>query len=113
VRSKYQRQRQLWRRLFHIGVALILVICILAPYVELAVEFNGSIFATGYDSETTIAVLVLLLELVISLAGVLVYLFLNFGFFGRIAAKDLHYVSFESALVPEGPALSAPPPLRI
>ena len=110
--SKRQHKRQLGRRLFHIAIALILVICVLAPYVELAADFNSSIFATGYDNETTIAVLLLLLELVISLAGLLVYLFLKLGLFGRIAAKDWHHI-FELAVLPEGPALSAPPPLRI
>lgn len=110
--SKHQRKRHPGRRLFHIAIALILVFCVLAPYVESAVEFNNSIFATGYDNETTIAVLVLLLELVILLAGVLFYLFLNVAFFGRLTVKDWHYI-FESALVPEGPVSSASPPLRI
>ena len=107
-----KHQRKLGRRLFHIAVALILVICVLAPYLELAADFNNSIFNTGCDNETTIAVLVLLLELVISLAGILASLFLVLRLFGRIAVRDWYYV-FESALVPEGPAPSSPPPLRI
>jgi hypothetical protein len=108
-----QRNRKLRRRAFHIAIALILVICALSPFLESAVNWNDSVFATGYDGESTLAVLVLLLELVISFSGVLVYLSATAESGERIAARRWlvrpAYAAFRISL----PELSPPPPLRI
>jgi hypothetical protein len=107
-----ERNRQARRRAFHVAIALILVICAISPFVESAVNWNDSVFATGYDTESTLAILVLLLELVISLAGLLVFLCGNMQLGERVVIKH-------SSLGPESdfgfkiPELSPPPPLRI
>ena len=49
------------RRGFHILLALILVGCVLSPYVELATGWGQSICDTGYDTESTVAIIALLL----------------------------------------------------
>src|SRR5260370_28419502 len=71
LQKKRRRRSQLRRRALHAAIALILVICVLSPYLELAVDLNDSVFATGYDTETTVAILMLLLELVLSLTNLL------------------------------------------
>lgn len=56
------------RRWFHIAIALILLACAISPFVETAIHWNQSIFTTGHDTESTIAVIALLLVLALSLA---------------------------------------------
>lgn len=107
-----QRHRQIRRRAFHVAIALILVICAISPFLESAVNWNDSVFATGYDGESTLAVLVLLLELVISLAGVLVCLCQNTRLGERVVLKQ-SCLSRESGFSITIPELSPPPPLRI
>ena len=94
------------------AIALILVICALSPFLESAANWNDSVFATGYDGESTMAVLVLLLELVISLAGVLVC------FSAKTESGERITVEYSSAAWESGfrisiPELTPPPPLRI
>lgn len=61
------------RRGFHIVLALTLVACVLCPYVEVAVHCNQSIFDNGYDGESTVALIALLLILAFALAKLLAY----------------------------------------
>ncbi len=107
-----ERDRQVKRRAFHVAIALILMICAISPFVESAVNWNDTVFATGYDGESTMAVLVLLLELVISLAGLLVCFCRNTQWIERLVTKHLPLAceSDFSIVVAE---LSPPPPLRI
>ena len=107
-----QRSRKL-RRALHIVLALILVICALSPFLESAANWNDSVFATGYDGETTLAVLVLLLELVISLGGLLVCFSAIAESGERIAARHSLFRPPSSGFRISLPALSPPPPLRI
>jgi hypothetical protein len=107
-----QRNRQIRRRAFHVAIALILVICAISPFVESAVNWNDSVFATGYDTETTLAVLVLLLELVISLAGLLACLCRNLQLGERVVIK-YSWLTSESDFGTEIPELSPPLLLRI
>ena len=111
-RRERERDRQIRRRAFHVAIALILVICALSPFLETAVNWNDTVFATGYDGESTMAVLVLLLELVISLAGLLVCFCRNTQRIERLVAKHSPLASESdfSIIVAE---LSPPPPLRI
>jgi hypothetical protein len=60
------------RKGFHILLALTLVVCVLSPYAELALSWGQSLFDTGYDTETTVAVIALLLILAFALAKFLV-----------------------------------------
>lgn len=59
------------RRGFHIELALTLVACVLCPYVEGAIHWDQTIFDTGYDGESTVAIIALLLILVFVVATVL------------------------------------------
>jgi hypothetical protein len=60
------------RKGFHIFLALTLVVCVLCPYLELALNWGQSLLDTGYDTETTVAVIALLLILAFALAKFLV-----------------------------------------
>jgi hypothetical protein len=59
------------RRAFHVLLGLILVACVICPFVEFAIGWNDTIFTTGYDTESSVAVIMLLLELVLALATVI------------------------------------------
>jgi hypothetical protein len=107
-----ERDRQIRRRAFHVAIALILVICALSPFLESAVNWNDTVFATGYDGESSLAVLVLLLELVISLAGLLVCLCRDLRLGERVVIKHSG-VRFELGFRITIPELSPPPPLRV
>lgn len=107
-----ERDRQIRRRAFHVVIALILVICAISPFLESAVNWNDTVFATGYDGESTMAVLVLLLELVISLAGLLVCFCRNTQWIERVVIKHSLMAS-ESDFSLISAELSPPPPLRI
>ena len=107
-----ERKRQIRRRAFHAAIALILVICAISPFLESAVNWNDTVFATGYDGESSLAVLVLLLELVISLAGLLVCLCRNLQLGDRVVIKHSP-LTCESDFGIKIPELSPPTPLRI
>lgn len=107
-----QRSQQLRRRAFHVAIALVLVICALSPFLETAVNWNDTVFTTGYDGESTVAVLVLLLELVISLAGLLVCLCRIRQLGERIVIRHFSLIR-ELEFSFRIPELSPPLPLRI
>ena len=56
------------RKRFHILLALILLICAICPFVEIALDWDESVLTTGYDTESIVAVIGLLLILSLSLA---------------------------------------------
>lgn len=62
----------------HILVAVVLVACLLSPFVEIGVHSTGNIFRTGHDRETTLALLLLLVELATALGDFLVVLLAGF-----------------------------------
>jgi phosphatidylserine synthase len=72
------------RRGFHILLALILVVCALCPYAEFALNWNQSIFDTGYDGESTVAAIALLLILAFIIANLLAHFISD-----RAAAESL------------------------
>lgn len=60
------------RRGFHILLALTLLICVMSPYVEeFVLHSNQSIFDSGYDGESTVAVIALVVILAFALAKLL------------------------------------------
>jgi hypothetical protein len=61
------------RRVVHLVIAIFLA-CLLCPFVELAVHSNDSIFTDGYDTESAVALLLLVVELVLVLPRLLVLL---------------------------------------
>jgi peptidoglycan biosynthesis protein MviN/MurJ (putative lipid II flippase) len=114
--GKHQRSRQtrreFRRRVFHVVIAVILIACALSPFIESAMDMNDSVFATGYDNETTVAILVLLLELVLSLTKLLPSLCRNSQLSTAVVVeKSFVGPGFGSGIcIPE---LSPPVPLRI
>ena len=99
------------RRGFHILLALILVACVLSPYVELALNWGQSLFDTGYDTETTVAVIALILILAFALAALLAHFVAGITAQERLVDSRLisrTALDFISA-VPEFP----PPPLPL
>lgn len=99
---------------FHALVALILLSCAVCPFAEIVLHFNGSIFQHGYDTESTLALLLLVLELSFAIGRLLVALLprvvknlVRVYFFSDYLA--LSAPKFE-IVVPE---ISPPPPLRI
>ncbi len=100
------------RRRILILLASILVVCVLCPYVEDALDWNQSIFDTGYDSESTVAIIALLLILTFEFGSLLVY-------FLRDTTGEEHFVEPQGTLRylldfnPTVPDISPPLPLRI
>ena len=62
------------RRIFHVLIALVLVACVVSPFIESSLDCHDNVFSTGCDGESTLAIVVLLLELVLSLTSILVFL---------------------------------------
>ena len=62
------------RKVLHAALALILIACVVCPFVELAIGWNDTIFSTGCDTESLVAVVTLLLELALAIAGATVVL---------------------------------------
>ena len=96
----------------HILVALALFGCALSPFIETAIHWNGNIFQTGYDTESTVAVLLLLLELAYWIAKTFVVLFrlgLEKSSLVRLVRLTLPASDFATAL----PEIPPPLPLRI
>jgi hypothetical protein len=95
-----------------LALALALVACALCLFIETAIHWNGTIFQTGFDTESTVAVLLLLLELAYGLAQLFAVLlppvlrWLSFVYFEQL---EFHSLNFTSVL----PEISPPLPLRI
>jgi hypothetical protein len=75
------------RRILHVVIALVLLACVVSPFIESALDCHDNVFSTGYDGESTLAVVVLLLELVLSLASLLVFLSPNVQLEERVDAE--------------------------
>lgn len=78
----------------------------------MAIHWNSTIFQSGFDTESTVAVLLLLLELAYGLARLVLVILppllrrLSFVYFDRLAAETLNF----GTILPE---ISPPLPLRI
>jgi hypothetical protein len=81
------------RRIFHLLIALVLVACVVSPWVESALDCHDNMFSTGYDGESTLAIVVLLLELVLSLASLLIFLQPNGRQTERVNLEQSHLTS--------------------
>ena len=107
-----ERSVRVSRRALHAVMALILVVCLVCPYVETALGWDGNIFTTGNDSETTLAVIILLVELILALTGVLSVFLPNARANEHVAQKSSR-LTCESAFRFSCPDASPPVPLRI
>jgi hypothetical protein len=56
---------------FHTFIALILLVCLICPFAEMIVHSDGCIFVSGHDTESTLALLVLIVELAFALGKLL------------------------------------------
>jgi hypothetical protein len=100
------------RKMFHVLLAMILLACAVSPFVESALDCHDNLFSTGYDGETTLTVVVLLLELVLSLASLLVFLCPNMQLKERII-EEYQRLTSDSGFRIIVPDVSPPVPLRI
>ena len=100
------------RRIFHVLIALVLVACVVSPFVESALDCHDNMFSTGYDGESTLAVIVLLLELVLSLASLLV-LFWPTAQLGERVDTEPTCPTFALEFCIDVPDFSSSVPLRI
>ena len=99
------------RRHFHAIIVCLLLVCLICPFVELLCNSNGNIFQTGQDTETTVAVVLLLLELLF-----LIPLLCVFFVFGTLHIVDCSAGEPRRSLCPSfgiHPDLPPPIPLRI
>jgi len=96
------------------AVALALLGCAVCPFIEVIIHWNSSIFLTGHDTESTVAFLLLLIELSFAIGKLLACIAL-------VILRKLGIVSFLgfiAAVRPSSsqilPAISPPVlPLRI
>jgi len=99
-------------RAFHALVAVALLVCALCPFIELVLHSNNCIFFSGSDNESTLALLLLVMELAFALGRQLVVLLpralkkLSLVYSNRLALPALIFAT----VVPE---ISPPVPLRI
>lgn len=95
------------------AVALVLFGCMLCPFVEILLHWNGSIFVTGHDTESTVAFLLLLIELSVAIARSLVIILR--GVLGRLGVAFCSNRVAEIGFVLPSilPTISPPVPLRI
>ena len=100
------------RRRFHIFVALILLVCVICPYVETALDWNEGLFTTGYDTESIVAVIALLLTLSLMLAK-LMAVFLPARITNEPIVASRSSEKREHSFVFAIPEVSPPLPLRI
>ena len=61
------------RKVFHLVLGLILIACLICPFVEVANGWNDGLFSTGYDTESAVAIVMLLVELVLALGSAVAF----------------------------------------
>jgi hypothetical protein len=110
-----RRFRAMTLRGFHIVLALILVGCVLCPYVEFALDFNQSIFETGHDTESTIAIIALLLILAFLIASLIAHFIPASTAVESLVHSRLTLIGSALDFTSAAPEVSPPPllPLRI
>lgn len=97
---------------FHILIALALLICMICPFAEMAIHSDSCIFVSGDDNESTLALLLLVVELAFALGKLVVILIphiltkLSLVYSGRLTLPMENFT-----VVP--PDISPPLPLRI
>ena len=97
---------------FHVLVALILLVCAICPFVEMALDWDDSILTTGYDAESIVAVVALLLILSLSLAK-LMAVFLPSKMTNEPVVISQPPRKPDHSFVFDIPEVSSPLPLRI
>jgi hypothetical protein len=101
-------------RAFHTLVALALFGCALCPFIETALHWNGTIFQNGFDTDATLILLLLLLELSFVLGRLLIALLP--GVLNRLSLVSFNFDRFALAALNISvvlPEISPPLSLRI
>lgn len=101
------------RRGLYILLALILVVCLFCPYIEVVIGWNQTIFDTGYDTESTVAVIALLLILAFALASHLIDFPASTADEERLAASIVRLRPAPDFISTVPEVSPPPPPLRI
>ena len=97
---------------FHVSIGLGLLACAVCPVIEILCHTNDSIFQTGHDTETTLALLFLLLELTVAVLKLVIRIVSEV--LSRLCRLGPKRVSFlTAALEIVVPTPSPPLPLRI
>jgi hypothetical protein len=73
IRGDYRQMLGRRIKLVQSAVALTLLGCAFCPFVELLLHSNSSIFLTGHDTESSLAFLLLLIELSFAIAKLLAF----------------------------------------
>src|SRR5579862_2153746 len=82
---------------FHILIALVLLVCMVCPFAEMVFHSDNCIFVSGNDNESTLALVLLIVELAFALGKLLVVLLprfftkLNFVYFGQLTLPTLSF----------------------
>jgi len=111
----YSHRDMIFRKIrtFHAIVALVLFYCVLCPFVEIALHSNNCIFVSGHDTESTVALLLLIVELAFALGT------LSMVVVPHVLIKTLTLISSNRltlssmSFVFVMPEISPPLPLRI
>jgi len=99
-------------RVFHTLMALGLLACAACPVIEILCRTNDCIFRTGHDTETTLALTFMLVELAVASLKLIASVISNLLL--RLGIQKLEPVSFIGmALGFVVPTASPPLPLRV
>lgn len=99
-------------KLFQSVAALALFACTLCPFVEMLLHWDNCIFASGHDTESTLAFVLLLVELSFAIARLVVLLLP--AIFQRLGTISSHRIAIRRSSFPSIlPTVSPPLSLRI
>ena len=95
-------------KLVHSAVALAILGCAVCPFIELLLHWDSSIFLTGHDTESSLAFLLLLIELSFAIAKLLAFVLATvLRRLGIISCPNL-IAAIKPALLQTLPATSPP-----
>jgi hypothetical protein len=100
------------RKIFHVLLGLILVGCLLCPFVELANGWNDSLFSNGYDTESAVAIVMLLVALVVALGSAVAFVLSDVRVAGP-SVTEHRLLVLEFGVGNLVPSFALPIPLRI
>lgn len=106
------RLHSMHRRWIGVLVCLVLLTCIVSPFVEIAVHSNGSIL-DGQDNESTVAVLALCVALAVAAASLVLVYCVGTNCEALALSHASSYGAFPTALATIDSGTSPPIALRI
>lgn len=100
------------RRLFHAAIVFFLLPCLVSPFVEVSFHMSGTVFSTGRDTETSLALLIVVLGLSLALTSFLVAVRPGVGMTERLQSAAGLVLLWAVRVLPPT-SLSSSHPLRI